>query len=80
MHIQRVYIFDKDKQMIHILGSEESDDDIDRHEIIHLGGRAFFDVPIKRDDGYWNYGQCAYLHVLIGSFDIHGDEPDWMNI
>lgn len=67
LYIEWVYVIDPDKESLEILTNRGKADDIGEP----------VDEPWLRDDGYWEYGHCAYRHVRIALVNLDGLEPDW---
>jgi len=70
LFIEWVYIVDPEERTITIL-THQSDKKTEGN---------VREEPIKRDDGYWDYGHCAFRHVEVAKVDLDGDEPDWGKI
>jgi len=67
LSIEWVYVVDPERRTIDILTSQKS-----KRTTCAIRG-----YPILRDDGYWDYGHCAYRHARLASVHIDGEEPDW---
>jgi len=66
LFIEWVYVVDPERRVIDILvsqGSKKTVGPIRTH-------------PILRDDGYWDYGLCAYKHIRIARVSLK-KEPNW---
>lgn len=73
LFIEWVYVLDKEEKKIHILahvGMEGFKSD-SAHSNRSKGG------PFLLENGYWDYGHCAYKHLLVTSVNIDGPEPNW---
>lgn len=71
LFIEWVYIIDSKKRTVTIL-AHQSDKKTE--------GTVRNGKPILRDDGYYDYGHCAFKHVEVASFSLDSDEPDWKRI
>lgn len=69
LFLEWVYVLDPSSRSLEIL----------THRGTSSNGRPV-DEPWLRDDGYWEYGHCAYRHVRIALVDLDGPEPDWQLI
>lgn len=67
LFIEWVYIIDPDEKTLKILTNRGKTSDIGEP----------VDEPWLRDDGYWEYGHCAYRHARIALVSLDGSEPDW---
>lgn len=68
LFMEWVYVIDPNEHTMTILTSQG---DIKTEGEPRSGG------PVKRDDEYWDYGNCAFRHVEVAKVDLDGDEPDW---
>ena len=67
LFIAWVYVIDPDRQVMTILA----------HKNDKITDGPIREEPILRADGFWDYGHCAYKHVLVAEVDLTGAEPDW---
>jgi DNA-directed RNA polymerase subunit RPC12/RpoP len=65
-----VYVIDPEERTMTVLRSQS--DKKTKGEIR--------EEPILRDDGYWDYGHCAFRHVEVAKFSVDGPEPNWEKI
>jgi hypothetical protein len=70
LFIEWVYVIDPEERTITVLRSQS--DKKTRGEVR--------EEPILRDDGYWDYGHCAFRHVEVAKFNVDGAEPNWEKI
>jgi hypothetical protein len=67
LFIEWVYVVDPEQRTIDIL-AHRSDGKTDG---------PMKGCPVLRDDGYWDYGHCAYRHARVAKVSTDGEEPDW---
>jgi len=67
LFIEWVYVVDPEKRTITILTSMS--DGITTGDVSQ-------DTRL-RDDGFWDYGHCAYRHIVVCEISLDGDEPNW---
>ena len=67
LFIEWVYVIDPERRTITIL-THQSDG--------KTSGAVSGDVRL-RDDGFWDYGHCAYRHIVVCEISVDGDEPEW---
>jgi len=70
LFIEWVYVVDPERRTISIL----------MHKSDGVTEGAIRENPILRDDGFWDYGHCAYKHIKVAEINLDGDEPDWERI
>lgn len=71
LFVEWVYIIDPDKQTMTIL-TNQSDN--------MTNGIPRGEKAIKRNDGYYDYGHCAFRHVEVAKINLRGREPDWFKV
>lgn len=67
LYIEWVYVIDPERLTMTVLSSKSDG---------KTGGDVSQDVRL-RDDGFWDYGHCAYRHIPVCEISLDGDEPDW---
>jgi hypothetical protein len=72
LFIEWVYVIDRERRTVTVLTSQHKDNPASKFSN-HL-------VPVKREDGFWDYGTSAYRLVPVCEFPIDGPEPDWESI
>lgn len=72
LFIEWVYILDPEKQAIHILSNVGKEDYEQTENSPGRGERRTI-----TDDGYVDYGHCAYKHVYCRTISLNDAEPDW---
>jgi hypothetical protein len=70
--IEWVYVIDQQRRTVTVLTSQHKDNPASKFSL-HL-------VPVRRQDGFWDYGTCVCRHVPVCEFPIDGPEPDWESI
>ena len=67
LFVEWVYVIDPEERTITVLA----------HQSDKKTEGKVREEPIKRDDGFWDYGHCAYQHIEVAKIDLDGAEPDW---
>lgn len=70
LFIEWVYVIDPERRTMSII----------MHKSDGVTKGAIREVQILRDDGFWDYGHCAYKHIQVAEISLNGDEPDWERI
>ena len=71
LFIEWVYIIDPERRTMVIL-AHQSDK--------KTKGDVREGEPVLRDNGYWDYGHCAYRHIEVARIELDGPEPDWKSL
>lgn len=72
LFIEWVYVLDNDEKKIYVLAHVSMKDYVSSaHSNQSQGG------PFLTENGYWDYGHCAYKHILVTTLNINDSEPDW---
>ncbi len=79
LFIEWVYILDVENQAIHIL-SHFGKSDYYRSANSPVPGHRQEQAKVMTDDGFVDYGHCAYKHVLCYTIFLTTPEPNWAQI
>ena len=71
LYIEYVYVLDPRKHTMTILEMKDKPD----FKAGEIRKKTFVD-----DEGYTDYGNCAYKHVELITINLLGDEPNWDKI
>lgn len=76
LFLEWIYILNKDERKIHILAhvSMKGYKSESARSNRSTGG------PFLLENGYWDYGHCAFKHELVYTLSMDDPEPDWSEV
>lgn len=73
LFIEWVYLIDLNRNTLSIFAHKP--------DLNHKNGYPLTGDPVKRADGYMEYGHCAYRHELVATISLDASKgPDWEEI
>lgn len=80
LFIEYVYVIDFENRKLHVLVNQSYEDETGKKyepdPKIKKENLSRADLPILRQDGFRDYGHCAYRHMLLKTLDIDKDSFD----